>query len=191
MNRYPVWKYALVALIIMISAVFALPNIYGKDPALDISPARGAEVSELTQYQVEAALEEADIQAISMELGSNRLIIRFDNEETQLQAYTIIEESLGAPYVVALNLAPATPAWLRTIGAEPMLLGLDLRGGVHFLMEVDMDAAIAKAEDRYVAEIRTLLREKKCVIKPLPAEPRRGYWCACVTPPQGTGAGCY
>ena len=163
-----------MALIIMISAVFALPNIYGKDPALDISPARGAEVSELTQYQVEAALEEADIQAISMELGSNRLIIRFDNEETQLQAYTIIEESLGAPYVVALNLAPATPAWLRTIGAEPMLLGLDLRGGVHFLMEVDMDAAIAKAEDRYVAEIRTLLREKKVRYKTITRRAQAG-----------------
>ena len=161
MNTYPVWKYILIALVIVTGAVFALPNIYGKDPAVQISAAQGGEISELTRFQVEEALKEADIQAGSMELGVNRLIIRFDNEETQLRAQTAIKQSLGTPYIVALNLAPATPGWLRKFGSEPMFLGLDLRGGVHFLMEVDMDAAISKAEDRYIAEIRTLLREEK------------------------------
>ena len=89
-------------------------------------------------------------------LGVGNLIIRFNDEETQLKAQPIVKESLGRNYVVALNLAPATPDWLSKFGAEPMSLGLDLRGGVHFLMEVDMDAAVDKAEERYISELRSL-----------------------------------
>ena len=157
MNRYPVWKYVLIAILIGIGIVFALPNLYGKDPALQISASRGGEISELTEFQVSSALDEAGIKYKAME----SLTIRFKNEEVQLQAQSVVKESLGRSFVVALNLAPATPGWLRELGAEPMFLGLDLRGGVHFLMEVDMDAAISKAEERYISDLRSDMRENK------------------------------
>jgi len=161
MNRYPLWKYILIVIIVTVGTVLALPNLYGKDPALQISSLRSAEVNELTQLQVETALEEAGINATDIHLDLDSLIVRFNNTNTQLKAQTIVQESLGKAYVVALNLAPATPDWLRTFGAEPMFLGLDLRGGVHFLMEVDMPAAVAKAYERYVSDLRTLLRDNK------------------------------
>jgi len=175
MNRYPAWKYLFVAVVVAASLVYALPNLYGKDPALQISSAAsgGIEVSELTWLEVETALEAAGIKpgAHSIETGS--LLVRMPDEETQLRAREAVQKQLGSGYVVALNLAPATPAWLHSIGAEPMFLGLDLRGGVHFLMEVDMDAAVTKAEERYVSDIRTLLREKSVRYKTV-ARPAEG-----------------
>ena len=161
MNRYSSWKYILILILIGLGLLFALPNIYGKDPSLQVSAARSAEISELTEYQVSAALEEAGLSYKDIMLGIGSLTIRFDDEETQLKAQAIVKESLGRSYVVALNLAPATPDWLSKFGAEPMSLGLDLRGGVHFLMEVDMDAAIDKAEERYISDLRSFLRENK------------------------------
>ena len=161
MNRYSSWKYIVIIFLIGLGLLFALPNIYGKDPSLQISAARSAEISELTEFQVSAALEEAAITQKGISLGISNLTIRFNDEETQLRAQSIVKESLGRNYVVALNLAPATPDWLIKFGAEPMSLGLDLRGGVHFLMEVDMEAAIEKAEDRYISDLRSFLREKK------------------------------
>lgn len=160
MNRYSIWKYLLILLLVGAGGLFALPNIYGKDPALQISSSR-AEISELTEFQVSSALDEAGITYKATEVRAENLIIRFDDEESQLKARAIVEESLGRNFVVALNLAPATPGWLQRLGAEPMFLGLDLRGGVHFLMAVDMDAAIAKAEDRYMSDLRGQLREEK------------------------------
>ncbi|OGT34226.1 MAG: protein-export membrane protein SecD [Gammaproteobacteria bacterium RBG_16_51_14] len=161
MNRYPLWKNILILLIVVTGMVFALPNIYGKYPALQISPSRAAEVNEYTKLQVSTALEGAGIQYTSIDLGVDRLIIRFDDTEIQLRAQSVVKTALGNNYVVALNLAAATPDWLRKLGAEPMFLGLDLRGGVHFLLEVDMDAAVVKAEERYISDLRTLLRENK------------------------------
>jgi len=161
MNRYSSWKYILILFLIGLGLLFALPNIYGKDPSLQISAARSAEISELTEYQISAALDEAGLSYKNIVLGVGNLIIRFNDEETQLKAQPIVKESLGRNYVVALNLAPATPDWLSKFGAEPMSLGLDLRGGVHFLMEVDMDAAVDKAEERYISELRSFLRENK------------------------------
>ena len=161
MNRYSSWKYILILFFIGLGLLFALPNIYGKDPSLQVSTARSAEISELTEYQVSAALEEAELPYKDIMLGIGSLTIRFSDEETQLKAQAIVKESLGRSYVVALNLAPATPDWLSKFGAEPMSLGLDLRGGVHFLMEVDMDAAIDKAEERYISDLRSFLRENK------------------------------
>ena len=161
MNRYSSWTYIVIIFLIGQGLLFALPNIYGKDPSLQISAARSAEISELTEFQVSAALEEAAITHKGISLGISNLTIRFNDEETQLRAQSIVKESLGRNYVVALNLAPATPDWLIKFGAEPMSLGLDLRGGVHFLMEVDMEAAIEKAEDRYISDLRSFLREKK------------------------------
>ncbi|MCH8845277.1 MAG: protein translocase subunit SecD [Proteobacteria bacterium] len=162
MNRYPSWKYILILIVIIVGILYALPNLYGSSPALQISASSAtAEVSELTELQVNIALDDADIESVSMELGDGRLTIRFADEGTQLRAKDILQTELGRSHVIALNLAPDTPDWLRSLGAEPMFLGLDLRGGVHFLMEVDMEAAVQASEERYVSDIRTLLRENK------------------------------
>ena len=161
MNRYPLWKYILILIILIFSTIYALPNLYGSDPALQVSASRSAEVSDLTRFQIESALKDAGMEYKTIELDNGKLLVRFKNEDDQLKAQSIVKNALGKAYVVALNLAPSTPAWLKTFGAEPMFLGLDLRGGVHFLMEVDMDAAVRKAEERYVSDIRTLFREKK------------------------------
>ena len=161
MNRYPLWKYLLIIAVIAIGCLFALPNIYGKDPALQVSASRGGEISELTRYAVEDALDTAGIEYGNISVGEGSLVVRFADEGTQLKAQDVVKEGLGRSYTVALNLAPATPGWLRALGAEPMFLGLDLRGGVHFLMQVDMEAAVAKAEERYVSDIRTQLRDER------------------------------
>ena len=160
MNRYSIWKYLLILLLVGAGGLFALPNIYGKDPALQVSSSR-AEISELTEFQVSSALDEAGIAYKATAVREENLIIRFNDEESQLKARAVVEDSLGRNFVVALNLAPATPGWLQRLGAEPMFLGLDLRGGVHFLMEVDMEAAIARAEDRYMSDLRGQLRADK------------------------------
>ncbi len=159
MNRYPLWKYILISIITALAVLYALPNLYGKDPAVQISSSRG-QVTELTEFEVEAALEDADIEYADIEYGLNTMIIRFSDEEVQLRARDAIRAALDNTYVVALNLAPATPDWLDSLGGEPMFLGLDLRGGVNFLLEVDMDAAITKAQERYVSDLRTLLRDE-------------------------------
>lgn len=161
MNRYSLWKYLLILFVVGMGVLYALPNIYGKDPALQVSAARSAEISELTEFQVSNALEEASISYKSMSLVGESLVIRFNDEETQLKAQSVVKNSLGRNYVVAINLAPATPDWLASFGAEPMFLGLDLRGGVHFLMEVDMEAAISKADEAYMSDLRSQMRENK------------------------------
>jgi len=161
MNRYAAWKYVLIITLMVIAALYALPNIYGNEPALQVSSSRGAEAGELTELAAGAALDEAGIKPRTMQVQETGLLIRFDNEEDQLRGQNVIKDTLGQDYVVALNLAPATPEWLRALNAEPMFLGLDLRGGVHFLMEVNMNAAIEKAENRYISDFRTLLRENK------------------------------
>jgi len=159
MNRYPLWKYILISIVTVLSVLYALPNIYGKDPAVQISSSRG-QVTELTLFEVEAALEDEGIEFDAIEYGLNTMILRFSDEAIQLRAKDAIRAALNNSYSVALNLAPATPDWLAMLGAEPMFLGLDLRGGVNFLLEVDMDAAITKAEERYVSDLRTLLRDE-------------------------------
>ena len=161
MNRYPLWKHLLIITIVAVGCLYALPNLYGKDPALQVSASRGAEVSELTRYSVEDALDNAGIKYGAINLEANNLVVRFQDEGTQLKAQDVVKEALGRSYTVALNLAPATPGWLRLFGAEPMFLGLDLRGGVHFLMQVDMEAAVAKAQERYISDIRTQLRDNR------------------------------
>lgn len=161
MNRYPLWKYILIIGVTIVALVYALPNLYGKDPALQISPLRTAEINDSVVLEVTGALDKAGITHTPVTRTDGSLVVRFDNEETQLQAQAVVSEALGKSYVVALNLAPATPGWLRALRAEPMFLGLDLRGGVHFLLEVDMQAAVRKTEERYVSDLRTLLRENR------------------------------
>ncbi|MCS3902217.1 preprotein translocase subunit SecD [Methylohalomonas lacus] len=160
MNRYPLWKYLLLLIVVLVGAVYALPNLFGKDPAIQVSPTSG-EVSELTELEVTGVLDEAGITPTAVERQPDSLILRFADSDAQLEARDHLLDELGRSHTVALNLAPATPDWLRSLNAEPMFLGLDLRGGVHFLLQVDMEAAIDKAEERYVSDIRALLREER------------------------------
>ena len=161
MNQYPAWKYLLIAVFLVGGILYALPNLYGEDPAVQISSARGTPLPDTVLGQVETRLADSKLKSKAIETGPDRILVRFNNTEDQLAAADVIKEALGTDYVAALNLAPSTPRWLQDIGALPMYLGLDLRGGVHFLMEVDMDAAIQKALERYSSDLRTVLREAK------------------------------
>jgi preprotein translocase subunit SecD len=161
MNQYPLWKYLLIVAAVIVGVLYALPNLYGEDPSIQISPLRGERVDEAIRDLVAEALQEAWLSDIGVELGDNRLLVRFPDTEIQLAAADRLQQLLGDRFVVALNLASAEPAWLQAVNAQPMYLGLDLRGGVHFLMEVDMDAAVAQAEERYVEELRSLLRSER------------------------------
>jgi len=161
MNQYPLWKYILVILVVLVGGVYALPNLFGEDPAIQISGTRVIEVNQETLGRVEAILENKEINYKSIALDERGVLVRFNNTDVQLQAQDVLRSSLDNRYVVALNLAPATPAFLQSINALPMYLGLDLRGGVHFLMEVDMNAAISQSLERYKGDFRSLLRENK------------------------------
>lgn len=147
----------MVVLIILIGSFYALPNLYGEDPALQVSGARGMDVDDSSMQTVKKALDDRKIDA-QYELENGQLIVRFKTTEDQLVARDIAAKALGENYITALNLAPATPAWMRSLGMHPLKLGLDLRGGVHFLMEVDMDAAMKKMTDQLVNDFRTELR---------------------------------
>jgi preprotein translocase subunit SecD len=160
-NQYPLWKYLLILAVLVIGIFYALPNIYGNDPAVQISPVRGAPVDATLETRVVERLGGFGIEPKRVEIGPRGLLLRFADEETQLKAQDELAKELGRQYVVALNLAPATPAWLAKSNALPMYLGLDLRGGVHFLMEVDMAGAVRQAEQRYAADMRGLMREEK------------------------------
>jgi len=160
MNHFPAWKNVALAVSLMLAVVYALPNIYGEDPSVQVSPLRGAVVNTLLLTDIKETLKHADIPLKASE-QSEHLLLRFNNTEQQLKAADILRDKLAKNYVVALNLAPATPEWLRAFNASPMYLGLDLRGGVHFLLEVDMQAAEKQAIDRYATDIRQYLREEK------------------------------
>lgn len=161
MNRYSGWKYLLIAIVIAVGGLYALPNLYGEDPAIQISSSRDEVLDTRFVERVERQLKQAGLAADSMVLNERGLLVRFSNEDSQLTAKDILSDHLGSHFIVALNLAPATPEWLSSLGASPMYLGLDLRGGVHFLMEVDTDAAVTQAYERFVSDYRTQLREEK------------------------------
>jgi preprotein translocase subunit SecD len=161
MNQYPLWKYLLIAITIAIAALYALPNLYGEYPVVQVSAVRGAAIDESTQTSITTVLKGAGIDVADMEQLPQGLVIKFRNTDDQLQAQTTIIDALGDDFIAALNLVPATPDWLTAINAAPMYLGLDLRGGVHFLMEVDMDAAMRQADERYVSDLRAALRGEK------------------------------
>lgn len=161
MNKYPFWINALVIVILLGGVLYALPNLYGEDPALQISGQRMAQVDENRKNSVETALKEAGITPKSSELTGRNLIFRFSDIEDQLKAQSVARKLLGDDYIVALNLAPTTPGWLQAINARPMFLGLDLRGGVHFLIQVDAEGAVAGAEERYANDLRGTLRDAK------------------------------
>ncbi|CAM3833347.1 protein translocase subunit SecD [Serratia silvae] len=160
LNRYPLWKYLMLIVVILVGLLYALPNIYGEDPAVQITGARGVAASETTLDQVRTVLEKDNIASKSIALENGAILARFKDPDVQLRAREALVAELGDKYVVALNLAPATPAWLAMLNAEPMKLGLDLRGGVHFLMEVDMDTALSKLQEQTMDTLRSELREK-------------------------------
>ena len=160
-NRFPLWKNLLIIVVLMVGIVYALPNLFGEDPAVQVSPLRGAKGGENLVQLGKKILQNAHLTPVGVELIEGKPLFRFGSTDVQLQAADVLRDALGEEYVVALNLAPATPKWLQAIGAQPMYLGLDLRGGVHFLLQVDMDAAIEQAMERYQSDVRTVLREAK------------------------------
>ena len=161
MNRYPLWKNLLVLLTLIGGGLYALPNIFGSDPALQISARRDAAVDQVLVDQIAERLKKDEISYRQIELKQDQVLVRFDQVDTQLSAQPLIREELGRDYGVALNLVPATPDWLANLDAMPMFLGLDLRGGVHFLLEVDMPVVLRQAEERLVADFKPMLRDAK------------------------------
>ena len=162
LNQYPWWKYLLIGLVLLWGLIFALPNLFGEDPAVQISGARAnIAIDAAFQSRVAALLDTDKLPHKRLERESDRLLIRFSDSEEQLKAADILKDRLGRDYIVALNLASSAPSFLRAMGLNPMYLGLDLRGGVHFLMQVDMDATVKQVEDSYVDEIRAQLRNEK------------------------------
>ncbi|MGV6859263.1 MAG: protein translocase subunit SecD [bacterium] len=161
MNRYPLWKYLLITFVVLLGVIYALPNLYPADPSVQITNDSSAELEPALLGQVEKSLNEQGVKYKSGNIEAGKVLMRFPDTETQLEAFTLIRDQLGSRYVTALNLAPSTPGWLRALDADPMYLGLDLRGGVHFLLEVDMDAAVSKAYERNQSDFRATLREEK------------------------------
>ena len=161
MNHYAGWKNALIAVFLFISVLYALPNIFGSDLSVQISSTGENPITESDAEKVESILRKENIQAKSVDVVNRRVLVRFNDSETQLNAKEILKEELGRNYVTALNLAPAIPNWLSSLGGKAMSLGLDLRGGVHFLLEVDMNEVVRMANDRYYNELRNLLREDR------------------------------
>jgi len=162
MNRYPMWKNILVAIVILIGFIYTVPNFFGESPAVQVTPAKSTtKLNPALLEQVEAIFKQENIQYDGIFLDARGVKARFTNTDTQIKAKDVLQESLGKDYTVALNLLSRSPDWLRSLGAKPMYLGLDLRGGVHFLLQVDMKAALDKAAERFVGDFRTVLRREK------------------------------
>lgn len=166
MNRYPLWKYAILAVALLIGVLYTLPNFFGEDPAVQVSAARSTVPLDAgTQARVEQALAQAGVKPLAVERDATTLKVRLESPEVQLKAKDAIQRTLApnpedAPYVIALNLLSKTPAWMSAINARPMYLGLDLRGGVHFMLQVDMQAALTKKAESYAGDLRSVLRDK-------------------------------
>ncbi|MEE3197733.1 MAG: protein translocase subunit SecD, partial [Pseudomonadota bacterium] len=169
MNRYPLWKNLLVLGVVFFGTILALPNIFGDDPALQVSREDGQAVPEFTLSAIRSVLEEENINYIAADFEENAVLVRFDNVPMQLQASGVLREALDF-YIVALTLAPRTPAWLRAMGLKPMSLGLDLRGGVHFLYQVDLETATQQYLGTYVADLNTQFREKRLRARATPEQ---------------------
>jgi preprotein translocase subunit SecD len=162
MNRFPLWKYLLIGATLVVAFIYTLPNFYGEVPAVQVSPIRTTEkVDAALEGRIEAALKAANLAYHDVDLAGNSVKVRLASTDVQIKAKDALQGALGERYTVALNLVSDSPAWLSSIGALPMYLGLDLRGGVHFLLEVDMKAALEKAAIRYQNDFRSELRNAK------------------------------
>ena len=166
MNRYPFWKYIIILITLMVGVIYTLPNFFGEAPAVQVSAGKvTTRVDEQTLSRVQTVLQDAGLTPTRLTLEGNSVWARFDTPDNQLKAKDAIERALNpdaqnSAYIVALNLVPRSPAWLAALNAKPMYLGLDLRGGVHFMLQVDMRAAITKRLDTLASDIRLTLREK-------------------------------
>ena len=166
MNRYPVWKYAIIVIALLVGALYTLPNFFGEAPAVQVSSAKSiVKIDSGTQTRVQEALKAAGVTAEAITFDGNSIKARFDNTDSQLKAKDAIQKALvpdaaDPAYIVALNLLSRSPTWLTALGAAPMYLGLDLRGGVHFMLQVDMQAALTKKAESLSGDLRTVLREK-------------------------------
>ncbi|MGH8338714.1 MAG: protein translocase subunit SecD, partial [Gammaproteobacteria bacterium] len=157
LNRYPAWKNITVILVTVLGILLALPNLYGDDPAVQVSE-NNATLTSAATTQVEEALDTAKLPYKSAVLSDNRLLVRFNDTDTQLRALDVVKKALGNNYSIALNLAPRTPKWMRAIGLRPMAKGLDLQGGVHFQLLVDLNAAVQTKLQRDATDIRGTMR---------------------------------
>ncbi len=159
MLEYSRWKYVVILFVVLLSAIYALPNIYPQDPSVQISAGRGATIDAALEQQVSQVMAKAGLKTKGIEKQGDNLLVRTADADTQSKAADVLGEALGNRYVVAMNLASNVPDWLTAIGAKPMALGLDLQGGVHFLMEVDKKAAIDKRFEAYLSDLRSALRD--------------------------------
>lgn len=161
MNHYAAWKNTLIVFFLFLSTLYALPNLYGSDLAIQITGTGDYIVEESDLESISSTLSKNNVDFKSINIDNNNILIRFNNSQSQLSSKTLLKNSLSRNYVVALNLAPSIPQWLGNLGGKAMSLGLDLRGGVHFLLEVDMEAVVSTSLDRYYNELRTALRKDK------------------------------
>jgi len=161
LNQYPWWKYAIISVVLVFGIMYALPNMFGDDPGIQLRGARGLRLDTASFERVQTVLKDNALTPLSSTMDEQGMKLRFADTESQLKARDALQKELGQSFTVALNLLPATPKWLESLGAAPMYLGLDLRGGVHFLMEVDLDSATRRAEERYVDDVRSTLRGEK------------------------------
>ena len=175
MNQYPWWRYALVAIVLTVGAIYAAPNLFGTDPALQISALRAAPVDAALEKQVRDALSTANVDIKRIELADKRLLVRFESAEGREKGKAALEQVVDSKqYVTAFNLAPGTPKWLSALGGKPMYMGLDLRGGVHFLMQVDVDAVKRQTDERFVSELRSAMREENIRYRTVARDPAGG-----------------
>ena len=161
MNHYAAWKNALIVFFLFLSTLYALPNLYGSDLAIQITGSGDYVVEDKDLESINTTLTKNNVDFKSIGIENNNILVRFGDSQSQLSSKTLLKNSLSRNYVVALNLAPSIPQWLGNLGGKAMSLGLDLRGGVHFLLEVDMEAVVASSLDRYYNELRTVLRKDK------------------------------
>ena len=161
MKRYGLWKYILILIVLSFGVIYSLPNLYSPDPAVQVSYNSSSQSADLNlQNRIQSVLD-SDALLSKIELNEDYVLIRLESYEDQLKAKDLLSSDLGPDVIIALNLAPTTPDWLRDIGGEPMKLGLDLRGGVHFLMQVDTEAAIKNRQNGTLQDLRRRLREEK------------------------------
>ena len=161
MLEFPRWKYFLILIVLAVSALYALPNIYQKDPAVQITANRGGQIDDALRDRVLGDLKQAGVEPLSVAKEGDSLIVRLPTLQAQTAANDALRDEMGEDYVVALNLASTVPDWLSDLGAKPMVLGLDLQGGVHFVLQVDQKAALDKRLDAYAEDVRTSLRDAR------------------------------
>jgi len=188
MLEFPRWKYVVILIVLAISTLYALPNIYQKDPAIQITANRGGQIDDALRERVMGELAKANVTPMAVEKEGDSLIVRLPDLQTQTAANDALKQSVGENYVVALNLASTVPEWLSDLGANPLVLGLDLQGGVHFVLQVDQKAALDKRLDAYTEDVRTSLRDARIAYQSVERRPDNSI-VVMLSPSAGADAG--